>query len=48
VTIDGRAITEDAQDGWQYDTTNHTIHLSKSQISPPGALIEVRYKALCW
>jgi hypothetical protein len=47
VKVNGTTVKEDSDDGWQYDPTNNSVNFSKSQIPPPGATIQIEYKAIC-
>ena len=47
VKVNGTTVKEDPQDGWQYDATNNSVNFTKSQIPPPGATVQIEYKAIC-
>ena len=47
VKVNGTVIKQDAQDGWQYESTNNSVNFSKSQIPPPNGTVVVEYKAIC-
>ncbi len=47
VKVNGTTVKKSAQDGWQYDATNNSVNFSKSSIPPPGATVQIEYKAIC-
>lgn len=47
VKVNGSVIKQNAQEGWTYDSTSNSILFSKKQLPPPGATIQVEYKAVC-
>jgi len=47
VKVNGVVVIEDPRNGWQYDPVTNSISFSKGQLPPPGATIQVAYKAVC-
>jgi len=46
VKVNGNVVTQDATDGWQYNSSSNTIVFSGSAWPDPGASIEVSYSYL--
>jgi hypothetical protein len=47
VKVNGQVSQQSATDGWIYDPITNSILFSEGKIPPPGAAVEVQYKAVC-
>ena len=47
VRVNGMTVAQSATNGWTYDAASNTVTFHGSAVPPPGATIEIRYRATC-
>jgi hypothetical protein len=47
VSVNGRVVAQDPNNGWTYDTASNTITFHGSSVPMPASTIDVHYSAVC-